>query len=262
MNQAVRQALHLLTSGLMSAGAYSLPLALGVLWFARGEVAAPVLERFEAQRAVVWFPPPEPAAEDGADDGEGDELVEGPAEGAATRPAPVSAPEGDGGETDDEGGAPALGEPAPGGTLAAGRGGVGGGAGQGGGIQKPWKGRKPKSCDKPHPNIHESGDGIVEIDRSLVDHYTENLETFMSLGYSKPYDEGELKGWYISGFSCASPVHKAGFRRGDVLLSVNGKKTRSWVGVFLMYQKLKNKDQFEIQLVRKGEPVTLKFRVI
>jgi type II secretory pathway component PulC len=102
----------------------------------------------------------------------------------------------------------------------------------------------------------------MEIDRSLVEKYTKNLESFISLGYSRPYDENGIKGWYISGFSCTSPVHKAGFRRGDVLLNVNGKNTRSWVGVFMMYQRLKNKEDFEVHLIRKGAPLTLRFRVV
>ena len=30
----------------------------------------------------------------------------------------------------------------------------------------------------------------------------------------------------------------------------------------MLYQRLKNKDDFEVELVRKGEPVTLRFRVV
>ncbi|MCA9493278.1 MAG: PDZ domain-containing protein [Myxococcales bacterium] len=128
-------------------------------------------------------------------------------------------------------------------------------------ASKPSKGKR-RNCNKPHPNVHTGEDGVTEIDRALVEHYTRNLERFMELGYSRPYDEGDVHGWYVSGFSCTSPVSKAGFQRGDVLLSVNGKKTRTWVGVFMTYQKLKKKDEFTVQIVRKGEPVTLRFRVI
>jgi hypothetical protein len=126
----------------------------------------------------------------------------------------------------------------------------------------PRKGKNKLDCTKPHPHVRAGEDGIVEIDRSLVDEYTQNLQTFMTLGFSRPYDEDGIKGWYVSGFNCTSPVHKAGFRRGDVLLEVNGKNTRSWVGVFLLYQKLKNQADFEIKLVRKGQATTLRFRVV
>jgi hypothetical protein len=155
------------------------------------------------------------------------------------------------------------------GTADVGGEGEGTGAGDGEGAGKGQKARaKPKrnrrntGCNAPHPNIRKGDDGVLEVDRLIVDRYTKNLETFMRLGYSRPHDEDGYKGWYISGFSCVSVVHKAGFRRGDVLLAVNGKKTRSWIGVFMMYQKLKNKEDFEVQLVRKGEPMTLRFRVV
>ena len=122
--------------------------------------------------------------------------------------------------------------------------------------------RRSPRCEAPHPHVREAVDGVVEIDRSFVDDVTKDLQSFMSLGYSRPHHEGEVKGWYISGFSCSSPVHKAGFRRRDVLLRVNGKKTRSWVGVYLLYQKLKKKTDFEVELLRGGEPKTLRFRVV
>lgn len=126
---------------------------------------------------------------------------------------------------------------------------------------RPAKGKR-RSCDKAHPHVRVGDDGVVEIDRSLVEEYTADLSSFMELGYSRPYDEEGVHGWFISGFSCASPVAKAGFQRGDVLLSVNGRKTRTWVGVYVLYQKLKHKDAFEVALVRKGEPLTLRFRVV
>jgi hypothetical protein len=166
------------------------------------------------------------------------------------------------------GAAPELAVAASEGAPAAAVGGEGDGSvwgplpGNGRSGARTSKGRRPRSCDKPNPNIRTGADGLLEIDRSLVDHYTENLNSFMTLGYSRPYDEGQVHGWYISGFGCGSPVAKAGFKRGDVVLSVNGRKTRTWVGVFMLYQKLKNRDDFVVELVRGGEPVTLRFRVV
>lgn len=144
------------------------------------------------------------------------------------------------------------------GTAATGEAGTGPARGEG----RVSRARKLKICENPHPNIRMGADGVVEIDRELVEKYTKSISTFMSLGVSRPFGDDGLKGWYISGFSCTSPVHKAGFRRGDVLLSVNGKNTRTLVGVYMLYQKLKNRSEFEVQLVRRGEPVTLHLRIV
>lgn len=102
----------------------------------------------------------------------------------------------------------------------------------------------------------------MEVDKAYVEAVTKNLKAFMELGHSRPHNEDGVKGWYITGFGCTSPVHKAGFRRRDILLTVNGKKTRSWAGVFLLYQKLKRKTEFEVELLRKGEAQTLQFRIV
>lgn len=122
--------------------------------------------------------------------------------------------------------------------------------------------RRMQKCKEPHPSVRVGQDGVVEVEKAYVDAVTKNLKAFMELGYSRPHDEDGVKGWYISGFGCTSPVHKAGFRRRDVLLRVNGKKTRSWAGVFLLYQKLKRKSEFQVELLRREEPVTLQFRIV
>jgi hypothetical protein len=213
---------------------------------------------------VRWSPLPAFPAPDGEEVDAPEVLTTQAAEPDDDRAAaPAEAQAGGRGE-----GGEVVGDAGTGGPVAGE--GTGAGAAKGDGPatigkrpKRPSKaGGKAKICEKPHPHVRAGTDGVTEIDRALVDEYTRNLESFMKLGYSRPYDEEGLEGWYISGFSCTSPVAKAGFKRGDVLLSVNGKKTRSWVGVFLLYQKLKNKDDFEVQLVRKGQPVTLRFRVV
>lgn len=227
----------------------------------------------EDARTARWTPIPAfPDAEHDAGDDEADGPDAAPVTAPATPAAAATVPVREGGARGTSVVDGGTGRPSrrSGPATEAGTGGADAtGAGDGAAPKVASRGRRPgkrsgksKQCDKPHPQIHPGGDGIVEIDRSLVDEYTRNLESFMKLGYSRPFDEEGVEGWYISGFSCASPVAKAGFKRGDVLLTVNGKKTRSWVGVFMLYQRLKNKDDFEVELVRKGEPVTLRFRVV
>ena len=49
-----------------------------------------------------------------------------------------------------------------------------------------------------------------------------------------------------------------------MLITVNGKKTRTWVGVFLLYKKLRKQKDFEVVLLRRGDktPRTMHFRIV
>lgn len=270
MNTFLRDGFGTMVSAAIASAFYAGPLVVMVLAGGGGVPArapADVGPADDYERIVVWQGDPAEETPAAAEEPEVEpvlaEVVE-PTERAV--PVKDAAPA----DEAEEAAGGAAGE-APGTAEVGGRGeGTGNGDGAGPGLagkgeaakSKPAKRKRPSGCSRPHPNIREGADGVMEIDRSLVEKYTKNLETFMRLGFSRPHDEGDLRGWYISGFSCVSVVHKAGFRRGDVLLSVNGKKTRSWVGVFMMYQKLKNKEAFEVELVRKGEPMRLRFRVV
>ena len=124
---------------------------------------------------------------------------------------------------------------------------------------------KSKRCQVVWPQITLADDGVYEVDVALIDHYTRNINAFIKLGFSKPWEKEETgqQGWYVSGFSCTSPLYAGGLRRGDVLLTVNGKKTRSYVQVYFLYQKLKHNKEFEVELLRKGKaPTTLNYRIV
>jgi len=129
------------------------------------------------------------------------------------------------------------------------------------GIRPRSKGKRGR-CRKSNPDIHPQADGSYEVNRSLVEHYTSSLKNFNSLGWSGPYNENGERGWKIGGFGCNSPLHFAGLRRGDIVKSVNGKKTNTWLQVFGAYRKLKHKDDFVIALVRRGETIELRYRLI
>lgn len=201
-------------------------------------------------------PPEDAGVEEGDDEGTDtvdEEAAEGAGEGEGGDDGPADA------EAPVDDGAEPVARKVGGGDDAEGE----GGDGDGPRSRYARKGTR-SSCKEPHPNVREGTDGVMEVDRSLVEYYTASLSRFMELGYSEPFNKDGTKGFYIGGFGCKSPVYKAGLRRGDVLLRVNGQKTRTWVGVFFLYKKLKNKDVFEVELIRKGSdtPQTLTFRVV
>ncbi len=131
----------------------------------------------------------------------------------------------------------------------------------GSGVRARSKGKRAR-CRKADPDVFPQEDGSFEVNRSMVEHYTSSLKNFNSLGWSGPYKEDGERGWKIGGFGCNSPLHFAGLRRGDIVKTVNGRKTNTWLQVFGAYRKLKHHDDFVVAIIRKGEPVELKYRLI
>jgi hypothetical protein len=118
------------------------------------------------------------------------------------------------------------------------------------------------SCHKKYKGVEEDGGDHWTVDREIVDYYTASIARFNSLGWSGPHSADDLKGWKIGGFDCNSPLHFAGLRRGDIVLRVNGKPTRTWLQVFGAYTKLRKKAEIEVQLVRRGEHHTLRYTLV
>jgi hypothetical protein len=129
------------------------------------------------------------------------------------------------------------------------------------GVKPRSKGKRGR-CRTSNPDIHPKKDGTYDVRRSLVEHYTSSLKNFNSLGWSGPYKENGERGWKIGGFGCNSPLHFAGLRRGDIVKTVNGKKTNTWIQVFGAYQRLKHKEDFVVAVVRRGEPIELRYHLI
>jgi membrane-associated protease RseP (regulator of RpoE activity) len=257
MPRLLPASLHLPASASIALGAFVAPWVLAVLGWSLApleQVSTFTFEEPPALREVVWTPPPPEGPADAPESDAPTEEVEGDVEGdddVASVDAEVAARAG--------GGVPVEATAARG-ELVSGR-----GAGRAGGDeQRQVRRRSARSgrCKKDHPQIRTRDDGTVEIDRSLVRHYTRHLDEFLSLGVSGPYNEDGLRGWRIEGFGCTNPVYKAGFRKGDVLLTVNGKKTRTWPQVVFLYQTLKAKDRFDFEVSRRGQPVSLTFVVV
>jgi len=128
-------------------------------------------------------------------------------------------------------------------------------------VEKQHKGKQGK-CRPSSDDIQPKGGNTFDVRRQLVDYYTGNLKKFNSLGWSGPYDENNVKGWEIGGFGCNSPLHFAGLRRGDVILSVNGKNTRNLLQLFGAYRKLKHDVDFEVLVLHKGQRKLMRYRLV
>ncbi len=126
------------------------------------------------------------------------------------------------------------------------------------------KGRKKKRsrrrCPRSYDGVRRRADGVYEIRRSLVDYHTSSISRFNELGWSRANKAG--KGWVIAGFDCRGALWHGGFRRGDVILAVNGKKTNNMLQILRLYPKLKRQTKFEVELIRRGRHLRLHFEIV
>ena len=157
----------------------------------------------------------------------------------------------------------------PGGPRAVKGKGKGTGTGTGGGIKRPetrengnTRSKSRFQCPKTFDGITKRANGIYEVDRSLVNYHTASVKQFNELGWSKSNDTGDKKGWFVSGFDCKGPLWHAGFRRGDIVLTVNGKRTNNMMQILLLYSKVKAQKHFAVEIRRKGQELTLNYVVV
>lgn len=120
---------------------------------------------------------------------------------------------------------------------------------------------KETGCADPHPQITKVGDKHWQIEKDLVDYYTSSIAVFNTLGYSRKYDENDVKGWLIGGFGCKGPLYKAGFRSKDVIQLVNGHKTNNVAQILGVWLTSKKYGDFEIVFWRKGQVITHTYTV-
>lgn len=120
--------------------------------------------------------------------------------------------------------------------------------------------RSRQLCPRDYDGIKRRSDGVFVIDRSLVRYHTSSMAHFNELGWSRSNKEG--KGWIISGFDCQGPLWHGGMRRGDVVLSVNGKRTNNMLQILRLYPKLKRHRKFEVDVIRKGRSIRLRYEIV
>ncbi|MEZ4322183.1 MAG: hypothetical protein R3F61_32220 [Myxococcota bacterium] len=207
---------------------------------------------------------------DGELDGTETEIVEDPVEDPTSKDETEGTEDDGPGEVDPESKADSVGGEIEGDAVA--ENGTRAGSSKGEGTTRAPPGVKVtkgatqkesrRKCAESYDGIVLRQDGTYEVDRELVNYYTASIKHFNELGWSKPNDRGDGAGWYVSGFGCNDPLWHGGLRRGDVVLTVNGKKTNNMMQVFLLYSKVKSNKHFEVKVRRRGKHIVLRYDVV
>jgi general secretion pathway protein C len=110
--------------------------------------------------------------------------------------------------------------------------------------------------------IKKIDDTTFEIDKALIDKVTGNPMAFMKGARVVPaMKNGKPEGIKLYAIRPNSPFAKLGLTNGDTLSSINGFELNSVDKGLEIYSKLREATHLEMEVVRRGKPVTLKYTV-
>jgi len=114
---------------------------------------------------------------------------------------------------------------------------------------------------KPLGEVTNEGD-IRIIDRSLLDHYAENMnDIYKNIGISEIKNGRDLQGFKINFVRKDSPFSKLGIRRNDVIKSINGQEIKSYNAAFNIYKNIKNVDNLSLVIERGKDEMELEYEI-
>jgi general secretion pathway protein C len=110
--------------------------------------------------------------------------------------------------------------------------------------------------------IKKIDDTTFEISKDLIAKVTENPMAFMKGARVVPaMKNGKPEGIKLYAIRPSSPYAKLGLTNGDTLSSVNGLEITSAEKGLEIYQKLRSATSLELDVIRRGKPVTLKYTI-
>ena len=109
--------------------------------------------------------------------------------------------------------------------------------------------------------VTNEGD-IKIIDRSLLEHYANNMEDiYKNIGISEVKEGKDLQGFKINFVKKDSPFSKLGIQRNDVIKSINGQEIKSYNAAFGVYKNIKDVESLNMVIIRGKEEMELEYEI-
>ena len=111
-------------------------------------------------------------------------------------------------------------------------------------------------------NIHQVSDTNYTINRGLVDRLLANQAALMSAARVIPHEEdGRTVGMKIYGIRRSSLLGRLGVQNGDMLRTINGFDLTDPNAILQAYTQLRAADHLTLQIVRRGNPVSMDYQI-
>ncbi len=142
------------------------------------------------------------------------------------------------------------------------------------GGEAPKKGRSSRSDDdgatKKRRGRIDWSEGVTkiddthfQIDRNAVDNALANLDRLSRDARVVPnFQDGKSNGFKIFSIKRNSAARNLGLQNNDVITGVNGSPLTSPDKALQMYSSLQNESSISLEIIRKGEPVTMEYDIL
>ncbi len=113
----------------------------------------------------------------------------------------------------------------------------------------------------PKGEVIDAGDHKI-IDRSLLEHYTKNMdEIYKNIGIKDVKKGGKIEGFRVTFVKRGSPFAKLGLRRGDLLKAVNGQPLTSYKAAFDAYKSTSDAAGLTLTIQRGNKEMELEYEI-
>ena len=110
--------------------------------------------------------------------------------------------------------------------------------------------------------ISQVSEREFSIERGLVERLLANQAALMRSARVIPHEEnGSVQGVKVYGIRRASLLGRLGIQNGDMLRTINGYDMSSPDSALEAYARLRNADRITVNLVRRGQPMTVDYSI-
>lgn len=109
-----------------------------------------------------------------------------------------------------------------------------------------------KECKPDSPYVHQTGERSWNVKESWVDRMIKDHDAaakLASVGWARSTD-GKIIGFRVRSLPCNSPLREAGFMKGDIIRSVNGKEITSTASAMRVGLEVKRAGDMKVRIKR------------
>jgi len=112
------------------------------------------------------------------------------------------------------------------------------------------------------PQAEQSSPEKITLARQDLHQSMRNINQLMSQIRIRPhFNRGRPDGLSVNNIKRQSIFNKMGLRNGDIIQGVNGKKIKTVDDVMSLYQQLNSVSDVDLEIKRRGKPMTMKYQI-